>query len=60
MMGIVVILSYDSMVFRGVYSHFATLVAIAIGVGVYGLALLVTRELDLALIRRLLRFGRGG
>lgn len=59
-MGVVVTLSYDTLVFRGVYSHFATLVAIAIGVGVYGVALLVTKELDLVLIRRLLRFGRGG
>lgn len=59
-MGIMVYISYETLVIRGLHSHLTTLVAIAIGVGVYGIALLVTRELDLALIRRLLRFGRGG
>ncbi len=59
-MGVVVYIAYQTLVVRGMYSHLATLVAIVIGTGVYGIALLVTRELDLALIKRLLKFGRGG
>ena len=59
-MAIVVYISYQTLVIRGMYSHIATLAAIVVGVGVYGIALLITRELDLALIRRLLKFGRGG
>ena len=59
-MGIMVYVSYETLVAWGMHSHLTTLVAIAIGVGVYGIALLVSKELDLALIRRLLRFSRGG
>lgn len=58
-MGIMVKISYQTLVAWGLISHLTTLVAIMIGVGVYGIALLLTRELDLALIKRLIRFGRG-
>ena len=58
-MGIMVYISYQTLVGWGMHSHLTTLVAIAIGVGVYGIALLATGEMDLALIKRLLKFGRG-
>jgi len=58
-MGISVKIAYQALVTWGVISHLATLLAILIGVIVYGLALLITGELDIAMIRRFLRLRRG-
>ncbi len=59
-MSVAVKIAYQTMITWGIISHLATLLAIGVGVAVYGLALLISGELDLALIKRLLKFGRRG
>jgi len=54
-MGVVVYYGFELLVIGGISSHLATLVAIGVGVGVYGALLLLLGELDRDLIRRVLR-----
>lgn len=45
--------SYQGMITTDINSHLATMAAIMIGVGVYGILLLLIKEFDLAMIRRI-------
>ncbi|MGI6452623.1 MAG: putative polysaccharide biosynthesis protein [Syntrophomonadaceae bacterium] len=55
LMGVLVVLAYQFLVSLQVYSHFATLLAILAGVLVYGVLLLITRELDIAMIKKIIK-----
>lgn len=48
---------YQFFITHGLTSHLSTLVAIGCGVAVYGAALLLFKELDLAMLKGMLRFG---
>jgi len=52
-MGIVVKISYQSLVATDINSHIATVLAIIIGVGVYGILLLLIKEFDLGMVERI-------
>jgi hypothetical protein len=56
-MTLLVKFGYQVCLLLGLISHLATLVAIIIGVGTYGLALLAIGELDVKNLRRMLRMG---
>lgn len=47
--------AYQGLVGADIHSHIATLLAITVGVGLYGLLLLLFKELDLNMIKRLIR-----
>lgn len=48
-------IAYQNLVNFGLISHLATLVAICIGVAVYGLLLLLIKELDISMIKKLIK-----
>jgi len=52
-MGIVVKISYQSIITADINSHIATILAITVGIGVYGLMLLLIKEFDLGMLRRI-------
>lgn len=54
-MAISVKYSYQFLVGMDLRSHLATVVAIAVGIGVYGLLLLLTRELDMTMFKRIIK-----
>lgn len=54
-MAIAVKYSYQFLVGMDLRSHLATVIAIVIGVGIYGLLLLLTRELDMTMFKRLIK-----
>jgi len=56
-MGVCVKMSYSTVVGIGLHSHWATLLAIVIGVAVYAALLLLFKELDMQMIKKLI--GRG-
>jgi len=56
-MGVAVKMSYGTVVGLGLHSHLATLLAICIGVAVYAALLLLFKEFDLQMIKKML--GRG-
>ena len=47
--------SYQFVVGMDIRSHLATVIAIMLGVGVYGVLLFLIRELDLNMVKRLLK-----
>lgn len=55
LMGIAVKYSYQFLVGLDIRSHLATLIAITLGVGVYGLLLLLIKEFDLTMIKRMIK-----
>jgi len=54
-MALAVKYSYQFVVGMDIRSHLATVIAIMLGVGVYGLLLFIIRELDLNMVKRLLK-----
>ena len=54
LMALSVIYSYQFCVGMDIRSHLSTVIAILVGVGVYGLLLLLFRELDMNMIKRLM------
>jgi len=54
-MGISVKLSYGLVVGMGLHSHLATLLAICVGVAIYGGLLLILKEIDMEMVKRLTR-----
>jgi stage V sporulation protein B len=54
-MGLAVKLSYQALVGADIRSHFATLIAITIGVGIYGGFMVLLKELDVGMIKRILK-----
>jgi stage V sporulation protein B len=48
-------LSYQGLVGADINSHIATLIAITIGVGIYGILLLLLKELDIEMIKKLIK-----
>lgn len=56
-MGIAVKMCYDTVVGLGLHSHLSTLLAICVGVGVYAILLLIFKEFDIQMIKKML--GRG-
>lgn len=54
-MAIAVKYSYQFLVGMDLRSHLATVIAIAVGIGIYGLLLLLTRELDITMFKRIIK-----
>jgi stage V sporulation protein B len=54
-MALAVKYSYQFVVGMDIRSHLATVIAIMLGVGVYGVLLFLIRELDLNMVKRLLK-----
>ncbi|MDD3364327.1 MAG: polysaccharide biosynthesis C-terminal domain-containing protein, partial [Syntrophomonas sp.] len=54
-MGISVKLSYSFLVASGLVSNWSTVVAITIGIGVYGVLLLVLKEFDMDMVRKIVK-----
>lgn len=54
-MGIAVYVSYGFIVGMGLHSHLATLLAICIGVAIYGGLLLILKEIDMDMVKRITR-----
>lgn len=54
-MGIGVKVSYGLIVGAGLHSHISTLLAICAGVGIYGLLLLILKEIDLDMMKKIIR-----
>jgi len=54
-MGIVVKVSYQGLIGTDINSHIATLIAIVVGIGAYGILLLAIKEFDLGMIRRIVK-----
>jgi len=54
-MGVVVKLGYGVIVGANINSHIATALAIMLGVGVYGILLIAVKELDTAMIKRIVK-----
>ncbi len=54
-MGIAVKVSYGLVVGMGLHSHISTLLAICVGVGIYGVLLLILKEIDMDMVKRLVR-----
>lgn len=54
-MGISVKVIYLSLVGADINSHLSTVLAIAAGVGIYGILLLLLKEIDVAMIKRMLK-----
>lgn len=54
-MGIVVRISYQGLLANDINSHIATVLAIMVGVSVYGILLLLLKEFDLGMVRRIAR-----
>lgn len=52
-MGLSVKISYGFMVGSGIHSHLATVMAICIGVAIYGVLLLLCKEIDKDMVKRL-------
>lgn len=48
-------IAYQSLVNAGLISHLATLVAICVGVGIYGILLFLVKELDLNMVKKMLK-----
>lgn len=55
LMGLAVKLSYQALVGADIRSQFATLIAITIGVGVYGGFMVLLKELDVSMLKRILK-----
>lgn len=55
LMGIATKLGYNFLVAADIKSHLATLLAITVGVGIYGVLLVVIREFDVNMIKRMFR-----
>lgn len=58
-MGLAVKSGYQVMLSWGLISHLSTLASILLGVGIYGILLLVAGEFNMALIKRYITMGRG-
>ncbi len=58
-MGVAAKVCYEAMGIWGLTSHWATLGAILVGVGVYGTALVLSGEMDMKLIMKYMSIGRG-
>ncbi|CFX10425.1 Peptidoglycan biosynthesis protein, SpoVB type [Syntrophomonas zehnderi OL-4] len=54
LMAIGVKISYALIVGSGIHSHISTLIAICIGVGIYGILLLLLKELDRDMLRKII------
>ena len=54
-MTIAVKYAYQFFVGQDIRSHLATVIAITIGIGVYGVLLFIVRELDLSILKRLIK-----
>ncbi len=51
-MGMSVYISYGFIVGMGLHSHLATLLAICIGIAIYGGLLLILKEIDIDMVKR--------
>ncbi|MGI5922132.1 MAG: putative polysaccharide biosynthesis protein [Syntrophomonadaceae bacterium] len=54
-MALAVKMSYQALVGGGIISHLSTVIAICIGVAVYGLLLFLVKELDISMIKKLIK-----
>jgi stage V sporulation protein B len=53
-MAIMVKISYQALVGWGVMSHFSTVIAICIGTAIYGVLLLLVKELDIKMLKKII------